>query len=36
MALYVGHSHWKTLSRYRFPIYQAIQAEGIALTPEPA
>ena len=32
----VGRSHWETLSRYRFPIYQAIQAEGIPLTPEPA
>ncbi len=28
----VGHSHWHELSHYRFPIYQAIQAEGIALT----
>jgi predicted nucleotidyltransferase len=32
----VGSSHWHELSHYRFPIYQAIQAEGIALTPGPA
>ena len=32
----VGRSHWYELSHYRFPLYQAIQAEGIALTPEPA
>jgi len=32
----VGRSHWETLSHYRFPLYQAIQAEGILLTPEPA
>jgi predicted nucleotidyltransferase len=30
----VSHSHWRRLSHYRFPIYQAIQAEGIPLTPE--
>ncbi len=29
----VGRSHWYKLSHYRFPIYQAIQAEGIALIP---
>lgn len=29
----VGRSHWENLSSYRFPIYQTIQAEGIALTP---
>ncbi len=29
----VGRSHWKRLSRYRFPIYQAIQSEGIPLVP---
>ena len=29
----VGRSHWENLSGYRFPIYQAIQAEGITLTP---
>ena len=29
----VSRSHWENLSSYRFPIYQAIQAEGIALTP---
>lgn len=32
----VSHSHWHQLSHYRFPIYQAIQTEGIPLTPEPA
>ncbi|MEA3339415.1 MAG: nucleotidyltransferase domain-containing protein [Chloroflexota bacterium] len=32
----VGRSHWHELSHYRFPIYQAIQSEGISLTPEPA
>jgi predicted nucleotidyltransferase len=32
----VGRSHWKRLSRYRFPIYQAIQSEGIPLVPAPA
>ena len=28
----VGRSHWDELSRYRFPIYQSIQADGIDLT----
>lgn len=32
----VGRSHWHKLSRYQFPIYQAIQSEGIVLSPEPA
>ncbi len=33
----VGRSRWRELSRYRFPIYRAIQAEGIPLTlPTPA
>jgi len=32
----VGRSHWERLARYRFPIYQAIQADGIDLTPRPA
>ena len=32
----VGRSHWKRLSRYRFPIYQAIQSEGIPLVPATA
>ena len=32
----VGRSQWEQLSRYRFPIYQAIQTEGIALIPESA
>jgi len=27
----VGRSHWHKLSHYRFPIYRAIQAEGIPL-----
>ena len=31
-----GCSHWEKLSRYRFPLYQAIQAEGIPLVPTPA
>jgi len=31
-----SRSQWEKLSRYRFPIYQAIQAEGIALIPKPA
>ena len=30
----VGRSHWHKLSRYQFPIYQAIQSEGIVLSPE--
>ncbi len=29
----VGHSQWNKLARYRFPIYQAIQSNGIDLTP---
>jgi predicted nucleotidyltransferase len=29
----VGHSQWNRLARYRFPIYQAIQSNGIDLTP---
>jgi len=32
----VGRSQWEKLAHYRFPIYQAIQAEGIDLTPQPA
>ncbi len=32
----VGRSQWEELSRYHFPIYRAIRAEGIALTPESA
>lgn len=32
----VGQSHWEELSRYRFPIYEAIRSEGIPLKPEPA
>jgi predicted nucleotidyltransferase len=32
----VGRSHWEELSQYRFPIYKAIQSEGIPLAPEPA
>ena len=32
----VGRSHWERLARYRFPIYQAIQSDGIDLTPGPA
>jgi predicted nucleotidyltransferase len=31
-----GRSHWEKLSRYRFPLYQAIEAEGISLVPAPA
>ena len=30
----VGRSHWERLSRYRFPVYQAILSEGIPLTPQ--
>jgi predicted nucleotidyltransferase len=30
----VGRSHWEELSRYRFPIYEAVQSEGIPLVPE--
>ena len=30
----VGRSHWHKLSRYQFPIYRAIQSEGIVLSPE--
>lgn len=32
----VGRSRWDELARYRFPIYRAIEAEGIDLTPRPA
>jgi predicted nucleotidyltransferase len=32
----VGRSHWEELSRYRFPLYKAIQSEGIPLGPEPS
>lgn len=32
----VGRSQWDELARHRFPIYRAIQAEGIDLTPRPA
>jgi len=32
----VGRSQWERLARYRFPIYQAIQSDGIDLTPRPA
>ena len=35
-ARVIGRSHWDKLSRYRFPLYQAIQSEGIDLTPQPA
>jgi predicted nucleotidyltransferase len=28
----IGSSQWRELSRYRFPLYQAIQSEGIDLT----
>ena len=35
-ARVIGRSHWEMLSRYRFPLYQAIQSEGIDLTPQPA
>ena len=30
----VSRSHWDKLSRYQFPIYRAIQSEGIVLSPE--
>jgi predicted nucleotidyltransferase len=32
----MGRSHWERLARYRFPLYQAIQSDGIDLTPRPA
>jgi hypothetical protein len=32
----IGRSQWDKLSRYRFPLYQAIQADGIDLTLKPA
>lgn len=32
----VGRSQWERLAHYRFPLYQAIQSDGIDLTPEPA
>ena len=32
----VGRSRWDKLARYRFPLYQAIESEGIDLTPQPA
>lgn len=28
----VGRSQWERLSRYRFPLYQAIQSDGVDLT----
>lgn len=30
----VGRSRWDRLTRYRFPLYQAIQSDGIDLTPK--
>jgi predicted nucleotidyltransferase len=32
----VGRSRWNKLARYRFPLYQAIESEGIDLTPQTA
>jgi len=32
----VSRSHWERLARYRFPLYHAIQSDGIDLTPRPA
>ena len=32
----VGRSQWDRLAHYRFPIYQAIQSDGIDLTPRSA
>lgn len=29
----IGRLQWDRLARYRFPIYQAIQSDGIDLTP---
>lgn len=31
----VSRSRWDELSQYRFPLYQALQREGIPLTPQP-
>jgi len=31
----IGQEQWAELARYRFPLYKAIQAEGIDLTPAP-
>lgn len=32
----MGHSQWEKLTRYHFPLYQAIESEGIDLTPQSA
>jgi len=32
----MGRFQWERLARYRFPIYQAIQSDGIDLTPRSA
>jgi predicted nucleotidyltransferase len=32
----VGRSQWERMARYRSPLYRALQAEGIALTPQVA
>jgi uncharacterized protein (UPF0332 family) len=28
----IGRSHWERISRYRFPFYQSLEADGIPLT----
>ena len=30
----IGRSHWERISRYRFPFYQSLEADGITLTEE--
>lgn len=30
----MGRSRWDRLARYRFPLYQAVQSDGIDLTPK--
>ena len=32
----VGRSQWERMARYRSPLYRALQAEGIALSPQVA
>jgi len=32
----IGQEQWAELARYRFPLYKAIQAEGVDLTPAPS
>ncbi len=32
----VGRSQWERMARYRSPLFQALQVEGIPLAPQPA